>query len=228
MPSFVKYELTAETLCIGERIKGGLLRPCSRVLRYSLVTGALQEMFGKGIHAVGGFLKEEDGFNRMEIMTYSPRDRVLSISKIPLQIEFLSNIKGEIYIDENSVKEKNIPNSFELIMGGMRFKGFGRCKLQKSETKPDMVVGSKPATLKTRIPLGTKAYSFNEEELSKLKEEGKPTEFLERVFGIRKVIKPVFGYLFEPDEKRESGRYVLSLFEKSVIVGPKFLTEEQI
>jgi hypothetical protein len=41
-------------------------------------------------------------------------------------------------------------------------------------------------------------------------------------FGIREVLRPIYGYLFEP-EGIAGGKYVLALFEGSVVQGPRCL-----
>jgi hypothetical protein len=44
-------------------------------------------------------------------------------------------------------------------------------------------------------------------------------------FGIEEVIKPIYGYLFEPTNN-VSGRYVRALYDGSVIKGYYFLVKE--
>jgi hypothetical protein len=77
---FLIYELTANAIHLGERAKGNLFKPCLRTVPYSAITGALSRRFGQlggdGIKAVG-YLEESVGRNRVELLTYSPRDRVV-------------------------------------------------------------------------------------------------------------------------------------------------------
>jgi len=194
----VEYTLTSEMLCMGERIKKGTFRPTVKTIPYTQITGALKAVFGdKDIHAVGHLI-EGGKHNKVEYLTYSPRERKLETSKLPLTIEFLTGVLGKIYVLEND-DTKEFPEEFEVYMGAMKSKGFGLCTLKRSneigEIKP------KPGILNTRIP---------EEHVDK--------------FGIRNVIKPVYGYLFKPTSET-TGVYVLSLFEGSQIVGPEFLLE---
>ena len=193
---FIEFDLYSEALCMGERTKGGLLRPCSRTIRYSQISGALRSKFGANeIHAAG-YLVEGNGYNKTEYLVYSPRERVKGVSKVPLRIEFLANVRGKVYILENDFTT-TFPHRFEILMGALISKGFGLCALHKVglvEAGPP-----RPGALRTRIPLD-KAEIFN----------------------IRRVIRPVYGYLFEPTSPI-SGKYILSLFEGSEVVAPEFL-----
>ncbi|MEO0076466.1 MAG: hypothetical protein ABIK19_02210 [candidate division WOR-3 bacterium] len=198
----IEYNLTAETLCMGEREKAGIFKPCCQTIRYSQISGALRHKFGnREIHSVG-YLVKENGFNQIDYLIYSPRERVTEISKVPLQVEFLRNVKAKIFIIENDAT-KDFPNEFIISMGGMLSKGFGLCQLTKIKIFDSG--DPHPGVLKTRIP---KKY--------------------QGIFDIRKIIKPIYGYLFEPDEKDPStGKYILSLFEGSEIVAPDFLIERR-
>ena len=70
-------------LCMGERIKKGTFRPTIRTIPYSQITGALKAVFGdKEIHAVGHLI-EDKMHNKVDYLTYSPRDRELETSKLP-------------------------------------------------------------------------------------------------------------------------------------------------
>lgn len=205
---FIEFDLYSDALCMGERIKGGLFRPCTKTIhdnqiggpiRYSQISGALRKKFGAGeIHAAG-YLVEGNGWNRIEYLIYSPRDKARTTSKLPLQIEFLTNVHGKVYILEDDFTA-NLPQKFEIYMGALVSKGFGLCRLNKRrdgvEDKPIM-----PGMLRTRIPL-------NRLNIFGIKEES--------------IKKPVYGYLFEPTSPT-SGVYVLSLFEGSEIVAPEFL-----
>lgn len=224
---FFEYELKADRLCMGERVKGGLLRPCCRTIRYSQITGALKEYFGSDqIHAVGHLITDNE-HNIADSLIYSPGDRFRSVSKIPLQIEFLTNVWGKVYILKNQVTERLFEplNRFEIFMGAFRSKGFGKCTLRRidevdTEDIPSDENGKNiPGLLNTRIPIKPE----NNEEYEKFIQTANPTRFLKEKFGIREIIEPKLGYLFEPDARRISGRYVLAVFEKSKIIGPRFL-----
>jgi hypothetical protein len=195
---FIKYRLTSDMLCMGERLKKGTFRPTIGTIPYTQITGALKAVFGdKDIHAVG-HLVEDKKHNKVGYLTYSPRDRGIETSKLPLTIEFLTDVLGSVYIVKNEVT-KDFSEEFEIRMGAMRFRGLGLCTLRKSEEIPNIT--PKPGILNTRIP---------EEHLE--------------MFGVRKVLKHVYGFLFKPLSDT-SGVYVKSLFEGSEIVGPKFLLE---
>lgn len=193
---FKQYGLTAEALCLGERTKGGLFRPTCRTIRYSQIAGALRARFGVELHAVG-HLVEEDGHNQPNTLTYAPRDRAQGISKVPLTVEFLADVVAKVYVlDETGV----LPKSFEIEMGGLRSQGLGRCRLTFERVAPDEV---RRGHLNTRLPLR-----------------------LTCVFGIERVIVPMYGYLFR-SLSQATGEYELSLFEGSEIVGPAFLLQEE-
>jgi hypothetical protein len=203
---FIEFDLYSDALCMGERIKGGLLRPCAKTIRYSQISGALRQKFGverfgaqkEKIHAAG-YLVEGNGYNKVDYLIYSPRDKARAISKVPLQIEFLTNVRGKVYVLENEFTANNLPEKFDIFMGAFISKGFGLCTLTKRKFAEDKPV--ELGTLKTRIPLNKLG-----------------------IFGIEdgNIKRPVYGYLFEPTSAT-SGAYVLSLFEGSEIVAPRFL-----
>lgn len=196
---FIKYILTSDMLCMGERIKKGTFRPTIRTIPYSQITGALKAVFGeREIHAVG-HLTKNGKHNKVDYLTYSPRDRELGTSKLPLTVEFLTDVFGTAYVLKTEDTE-DFPEEFEIRMGAMKSRGFGLCTLKKSNEVNNFT--TKKGVLNTRIP---------EEHLDK--------------FGIRNVIKPVYGYLFKPTSST-TGVYVRSLFEGSEIAGPEFLLEE--
>lgn len=202
---FIEFGLSSDALCMGERIKGGIFCPCARTIRYSQISGALRKKFGESeIHAVG-YLLEGNGYNETDYLIYSPRDKMRAVSKIPLRVEFLTNVRGKVYVLENK-STAGMPERFEIFMGALVSKGLGLCGLNKCGV---IEAGQlKPGILRTRIPV------------DKLD-----------LFGVRErrgERKPVYGYLFQPTSLT-SGVYVLSLFEGSEVIAPEFLisTEER-
>ena len=202
---FIEYELTSELLCMGERVKGGLVKPCARTIRYSQISGALRRTFGvedlNTIHAVGHLVKDRE-HNKSSFLIYSPRDRVLDSSKIPLQVEYLSDVLGKIFILENDFT-RNFPDEIIIQMVGLISKGFGKCRLMRNRvhelTEKDKDIG----LLNVRIPC----------------------KYME-IFGIEiKDNKPVYGYLFEPTSPT-TGVYIKALFEGSKVRAPKFLIKQ--
>ena len=203
---FIEYNLTSEFLCIGERVKGGVVKPCAKTIRYSQVSGALRRRFGvedlNTIHAVG-YLVEDREHNKSNFLIYSPRDRALELSKIPLQVEYMSDVLGKVFLLENDFT-RNLPDEIVIQMGGLISKGFGRCRLRKTGThevtEKDKDIGS----LKARIPC----------------------KYLD-IFGIKiRDNKPVYGYLFEPTSPT-TGVYIKALFEGSKVRAPKFLINKE-
>lgn len=202
---FIEYELTSELLCMGERVKGGLVKPCARTIRYSQISGALRRKFEvedlNTIHAVGHLVKDRE-HNKSSFLIYSPRDRALELSKIPLQVEYLSDVLGKVFILENDFT-RNFPDEIIIQMGGLISKGFGICRLRKTGThevtEKDKDIGS----LKARIPC----------------------KYLD-IFGIKiRDNKPVYGYLFEPTSPT-TGVYIKALFEGSKVRAPKFFIKQ--
>jgi hypothetical protein len=193
---FIEYTINSEALCMGERTKAGLIKPTCRTIRYSQITGALRRRFGEdGIHAVG-FLIEKEGYNQINYLTYSPRDRILDHSKIPLQVEYLTDVLGKVFVLENELTQ-SFPDPLEITMGALLSKGFGKCILKRE----GIIETDSPQRgyLRTRIP-----------------------EELMNIFGIVKVLQPVYGYLFKPTSP-STGVYVKSLFEGSLVIGPQFI-----
>ena len=111
---FIKYILISDMLCMGERIKKGTFRPTIRTIPYSQITGALKAIFGnKEIHAVGHLVKDGK-HNKVDYLTYSPRDRGLEMSKLPLTVEFLTDVLGNVYVLENE-GTRDFPSEFKII-----------------------------------------------------------------------------------------------------------------
>lgn len=194
---FIEYSIHADALYIGERMKGSIFKPCIKTISFSQISGALNTKFGRTDFKAVGILNEDAEFNRIDYLTYSPRDRNSGISKIPLQIEFLTNVSGSVFIFENEASN-NLPAEFEIFLGGLKSKGFGRCRLKFSGNITDLA--SRQGILNVRLPL-----------------EEKDT------FNIRKILKPLYGYLFKPVPLTYTGNYILSLFEGSKVVSPSFL-----
>ena len=71
---FIEFDLYSDALCMGERVKGGLFRPCAKTIRYSQISGALRKKFGENeIHAAG-YLVEENGYNKVDQISYKAYD----------------------------------------------------------------------------------------------------------------------------------------------------------
>ncbi len=196
---FMEYQLTSDALCMGEKVQGGIFRPCdTKTIRYSLITGALRAHTGiLNLHAAG-YLEEEEGFNESQYLVYSPQERMTGVSKVPITVQFITNVWGKIYIPK---EDFSLPKNFTIAMGALKSRGFGRCQLQCIGLNKGEFL-SKPGQLRTRIPLD-----------------------LVNFFDIRKVITPNYGYLFRPTSLTD-GHYVLSLFEGSLVAGPKILVKE--
>jgi len=194
---FIEYKINADALYLGERPKGNIFKPCIKTIPFSQISGALNRKFGSNNLKAVGYLTGNSDFNQINYLIYSPRDRNSRISKIPLQVEFLVNVLGKVFVLNNE-DSKILPDKFEIVMGGLRSKGFGKCLLSKERDVDGKEVNR--GSLNVRIPI-EETNSFN----------------------IKSILKPVYGYLFKPLPNTYTGNYVLSLFEGSEAVAPKFL-----
>jgi len=79
---FIEYSIHADALYIGERMKGSIFKPCIKTIPFSQISGALNTKFGRTDFKAVGILNEDAEFNRIDYLTYSPRDRNSGISKI--------------------------------------------------------------------------------------------------------------------------------------------------
>lgn len=195
---FREYCLEADALYLGERPKGEIFKPCIRTIPFSQITGALNRVFGRrerDFKAAGYLVKDPDR-NQSRYLIYSPRERVGNYSKVPLQVEYLSQVLGKVFILANDAAQ-NLPVEFTLRLGGMRSRGFGYCRL--TQINEHIHGNSITGSLLTRIPIS---------ELDS--------------FGIKEVV-PRYGYLFLPTPNTLTGVYVLSLFEDSEVKGPNFI-----
>ena len=199
--TFLHFELKTQALAIGERIKGGTFRPCIETIPTSTLKGSFRDHFGlEDVLAIGFF--REDTYQK-DVFTYAPFDSFLGTAKLPISLEYLKPANGtkaveaDIYVVKNEAVKllvKDAPT--EISLGALKSKGFGRCELRYiGEIKPNLKVGY----FKGRLL---------EDECS--------------AFGIIKVIKPCYGYLFYPTSD-VSGVYKRALFEGSIIEGPEIL-----
>ena len=194
---FWSYSLTAESLCLGERVKGGLFRPCNtHAIRYSALTGALRAYLGRQDVSAAGYFAERAEHNIVSYLTYAPRGDVSGVSLLPLTIQYLANAYGLVVIRA----AEPLLETFELSMGAFKSKGLGRCRFERLGAADMTPVRG---ALRTRIPC---------DRIADLR--------------IAQIVSPVYGYLFEPTSVT-SGEYVLSLWEGSEVLGPQSLVEEE-
>ncbi len=205
-----EYLLESPAMILGERFKGGVFRPSSKVLRYSQITGALKAELGiQDIHAVGIIEK----FN-IDFFVYSPQDKVAGRSKIPLMAEVLTDVRARVYI----ASPKDLPEELFLRVGALATKGFGEShlklvrvievsKLKKSIGETSRILSERGVPeLATRLPLREEVYKG--------------------VFGISRIIKPIYCYMFYPTSPT-TGYYELSLKEGSIVIAPSILIRKR-
>jgi hypothetical protein len=202
---FLHFEMKTQAVTIGERVKGGVFRPCIETIPTSTLKGALKTYFGlEDVAAIGFFRK---GTYEKSIFTYAPFDTLIRTAKLPLSLEYLKPRKGfpsilaDIYVVKDGTLDfltNSVPT--EIFLGALKSKGFGRCRIRLlNEVRPNTKVGY----LKGRL----------------LEEEC-------RSFGVAEVIKPCHGYLFYPTSEIR-GIYKKALFEGSIIKGPEILLAEE-
>jgi len=199
--TFLHFELKAQALAIGERIKGGTFRPCIETIPTSTLKGSFRDHLGLEDVLAIGFFREET--YQKDIFTYAPFDAFLETAKLPISLEYFRPANGtkaveaDIYVVKNDAVKMLVKDSpMEISLGALKSKGFGRCELRYiGEIKPDLKIGY----LKGRLL---------EDECD--------------AFGISRVIKPCYGYLFYPTSE-VSGVYKRALFEESIIEGPEIL-----
>jgi hypothetical protein len=136
----------------------------------------------------------------VEITIVAPRDAVSGVSKLPITVEFLTEVRGKLFVLVDERTEK-LGEHFCMYMGGMRYKGMGLVSLER--TGEIREPGFRAGSLLTRIPETQKHH-----------------------FGIDTVTAQRLGYLFQPTSQR-GGLYVRSLFEGSRVRGYEFLLEAQ-
>jgi hypothetical protein len=196
-PTFWEYRLTADLLCIGERLKKGTYRPCVRTIPCATVEGALRAAFGteRAFYAAGYFVNDPPA----EHLVAAPRDTAVGVSKLPLTVEVLVRPEGRVFVLAND-GSADLPESFALVLGSRKSQGIGRCELTRlEERKPEVRRG----VLRTRL------YDDPDHRAA---------------FGVEAVHRPRFGYLFRPTSST-SGVYVLSLLEGSEVEAYDFLLE---
>jgi len=199
--NFIEYKFTSDFLYLGERPKRTTFKPCIKTIPFSQISGALNACFGPADYKAVGYLVGDSDCNQVNYMTYSPRDRSRNLSKVPLEVEFLSNVLGKVFILNNPDLTRHLADKIQISLGGLRSRGFGKCLLEKQRVITSYRVDK--GILNVRIPL----------------EETK-------TFDVKNIIKPVYGYLFKPTDPY-TGHYVLSLFEGSEVAAPDFLIQRR-
>jgi len=197
-----ELKLEIDSIIIGERFKGGVFRPCQDTIPSSTVEGSLRHCFGIEVYAVGFF---EGGTYEFEEYTYSVKDKLLNISKMPIIAVYLKEkegyrkIRARLYIplDKGILIDKLQDSEFQ--MGALKSKGFGKSKIVEVKEIESEI---KQGTLKVKL--------FKEEAGN---------------FGIKEV-SPIYGYLFRPDKFFLGGTYEKALFPDSIVKAPKVLLKE--
>jgi hypothetical protein len=203
--SFFNISLEMDKLVIGERVKGGVFRPCITVIPSTTVRGMFHAIGMDDIIGVGII---SDKTYEIAYHIYSPRDRYVNSSKIPILTQYIKpkndkgKIKATIYVPHNENHRNVIYNlkNKELIMGALKSKGFGRCKVVDVK---ECVYAIDKGILNVRL----------------LEDECK--HFKLRVLAGR------YGYLFKPDRYHINGSYKKAILEGSIVEGPVNLLKER-
>lgn len=198
---FLRYRLTADLLCVGERMRASTYRRCLEVIPSTTLEGAFKVAFphpDRVVYAAAKFRRPPV----KEVLTYSPRDRGTNVSKLPLQVEYLTGVEADLYVIKNDWTRK-FPSRFTLQVGAMRPQGFGRCDVEFVEQLAP--ANPKRGVLALRIP---------------------DTDAAKNAFGVRTVLDLRAGYLFVPDHGH-NGHYERALFEGSRVVADPVVLEAE-
>lgn len=193
---FIHLRLRAESLVIGERIKKRTFRPCLETLPSSVISGAWAEYFPGATITGVGFLNQES--YEKTYFVHSPREHFTDSSWLPITVEYLTPrpgwvyIEGDIYcpvVDSSAVLISHLP--LETRLGGLRYKGFGRCHISSE----GILSFNPPQDGSDRLLSVRRGYF-----------RGRVRENELNLFDV-KIISPRYGYLFEPDpSNRRLGR----------------------
>ncbi len=196
----LKLELDIDSIIIGERVKGGIYRPCLETIPSSTVQGAFKYHLGLDLKG-GGYFK--DGTYEIKDFTYSVNDKLLEVAKMPIISSCLypsggEKIKAVVYLKTDDAIDKNIFQNLSLTIGALKSKGFGKARITNvEEINSEIMQG----LLKVRV----------------IKDDAP-------ALGITP-ISTVYGYLFCP-QNSVSGVYKRALFEGSVVNAPEVFLKE--
>jgi hypothetical protein len=211
---FIKLTLEIDSIIIGERIKGGVFRPCQTTIPSSTIEGALKHHLGLDIKAVGYFVENT---YKIQEFTYSIRDKMLQTAKMPIFANYLAprkraenpenykqfsndKILADIFVVKDNTFSIDLFNGLTFRMGALKSKGFGKCK----------VIGIKEEEYK--IVQGLLKVKLFEDEAES--------------FNIT-AISPIYSFLFRPDKYSIGGKYKRALFPDSLVNAPKILLKEE-
>ncbi len=117
----VELVLEIENIVIGERIKGGVFRPCQETIPSSTIEGAIWHYLGENVPAVGFF---KEGTYELAEFTCSVRDRMLDTAKVPIFTSYLRPIAGK-HNDEKITAFVYLPyNSAETYLDRFKHMAF--------------------------------------------------------------------------------------------------------
>ncbi len=200
-PHFWEYKLEAETLCLGERVKKATFRPTLLTIPSTQATGAVRAAAQRADLWAIGYLDDEYARQPLiERMVYAPRDKQTDISKLPLEVQLLRDVRARMFV--RSMDDTPPFQTLDLALGAFRARGIGNATLTLNPRPVSLEI--KTGELKSRLL---------ESECA--------------LVGIETIYKPLYGYMFQPNPRGEmyslSGRYVRALLEKSLVKGCAFL-----
>lgn len=196
----LKLDLDIDSIIIGERVKGGVYRPCLETIPSSTVRGVFRYHLGLDLKGVGFF---DSKTYEVKDFTYSVKDKFFEVAKMPIITSCLypvgkEKIKAVIYLVNDCSLDKNIFQNLTLTIGALKSKGFGKSKVVNVE---EAEVEIKQGLLKGRV-----------------------LESDSSLLGIT-IIAPVYGYLFYP-QNFVSGVYKRAIFEGSLVKAPSVFLKE--
>jgi len=202
---FWEYTLESEVLCLGERIKKGTFRPTlKRAIPSTQITGALRYRLGRDDIWAIGYLDERS--YRVDHLVLSLRDLASDVAKLPLTVEVVIGACGSVFLEGGDDGRPPF-EELDLTLGALISKGLGRSKLA---LKGPVELRIEEGGLRSRLP---------ESEGSKI--------------GLQQVIKPLYGYLFQPSRNpsgvyTNSGIYARALIEGSLVRAYNFILRKEV
>lgn len=196
----LKLKLEIDSIIIGERVKGGIYRPCLETIPATTVQGAFRHYLGKEVKGIGLF---EKGTYEIRDFTYSVTDRLLQTAKMPFTTSCLYPANGDkvvatVYIVNPECIDGAQLNNLTLQLGALKSKGFGKSRIVQVDEIDSPI---KQGLLNVRVLVCDA-----------------------RDFGIE-TIAPVYGYLFYPADL-VTGVYKKALFENSLVKAPEVFLKE--
>ncbi len=201
---WIKYKFFSPAIHIGERLQGGIFKPCCDYLRSTTITYALRYYLGiKNVIAIGKKIK-----GNKKIINRNPLSRTLKTgrtegSRGPINIEIIENAETFVYVYSDTYEK--MPIKIELKIGGFKSLGLGHSVLEKVKEIDLTSLNRKPIVIDCYIPIIKEFYD---------------------TLDINEVKLPLYSYTFIPDNIL-NGKYIRTLLPGSEIVTRSHFLEKE-